>query len=52
MDQDDRFKHVNSDPKFRRLPQKERKVKIDKRFETMFKVSFLDAVNFDSKMQI
>lgn len=40
MEQDDRFKHVNSDPKFRRLPQKDRKVKIDKRFQTMFKVSF------------
>ncbi|XP_065343222.1 ESF1 homolog [Cloeon dipterum] len=39
MQSDDRFKHVSTDPKFRRLPQKERKVKIDKRFQSMFKDS-------------
>lgn len=34
---DERFKHVLSDPKFRRIPKSERKVKIDKRFQSMFK---------------
>ncbi|ORY94387.1 hypothetical protein BCR43DRAFT_557795 [Syncephalastrum racemosum] len=32
---DDRFKHVHSDPRFRRLKKEDRKVKIDKRFESM-----------------
>lgn len=35
--EDERFKHVLSDPKFRRIPKGERKVKIDKRFRSMFK---------------
>ncbi|XP_059471907.1 ESF1 homolog [Neocloeon triangulifer] len=39
MQKDERFKHVASDPKFRRLPQKDRKVKIDKRFQSMFQDS-------------
>lgn len=34
--EDERFKHVLSDPKFRRIPKGERKVKIDKRFRSMF----------------
>lgn len=34
---DQRFAHVESDPKFRRIPKSERKVKIDKRFKSMFK---------------
>lgn len=34
--EDDRFKHIRSDPKFRRIPKTERKVKIDKRFQSMF----------------
>jgi hypothetical protein len=38
MESDARFKHMLSDPKFRRIPRKERKVQIDKRFEAMFKV--------------
>lgn len=36
MDQDDRFKHLATDPKFRRIPKTERKIKIDKRFKSMF----------------
>ncbi|XP_057654219.1 ESF1 homolog [Diorhabda carinulata] len=35
--EDKRFSHIKTDPKFRRIPKKERKVKIDKRFESMFK---------------
>ncbi|GJQ65392.1 hypothetical protein Trydic_g7502 [Trypoxylus dichotomus] len=35
--EDKRFIHVISDPKFRRIPKAERKVKIDKRFKSMFK---------------
>ncbi|XP_033219217.1 ESF1 homolog [Belonocnema kinseyi] len=34
---DDRFTHIFNDPKFRRIPKNERKVKIDKRFQSMFK---------------
>ncbi|GLV37118.1 uncharacterized protein CBL_02052 [Carabus blaptoides fortunei] len=37
MDKDERFKHITTDPKFRRIPKAERKVKIDKRFQSMFK---------------
>lgn len=37
MEEDKRFTHVVSDPKFRRIPKNERKVKIDKRFQSMFK---------------
>lgn len=37
MDKDERFKHIATDPKFRRIPKAERKVKIDKRFQGMFK---------------
>ncbi|KAI4462908.1 hypothetical protein MML48_4g00017144 [Holotrichia oblita] len=35
--EDKRFTHVATDPKFRRIPKAERKVKIDKRFKSMFK---------------
>lgn len=35
--EDERFAHVDLDPKFRRIPKAERKVKIDKRFKSMFK---------------
>ncbi|XP_028133942.2 ESF1 homolog [Diabrotica virgifera virgifera] len=35
--EDSRFAHIKTDPKFRRIPKKERKVKIDKRFQSMFK---------------
>lgn len=35
--EEERFKHVLNDPKFRRIPKSERKVKIDKRFRSMFK---------------
>lgn len=35
--EDQRFTHVATDPKFRRIPKTERKVKIDKRFKSMFK---------------
>ncbi|GAB1607512.1 ESF1 homolog [Argonauta hians] len=35
--EDDRFAHINNDPRFQAVPKKERKVKIDKRFQSMFK---------------
>ncbi|XP_047359852.1 ESF1 homolog [Vespa velutina] len=34
---DKRFAHITRDPKFRRIPKIERKIKIDKRFQSMFK---------------
>lgn len=34
---DKRFAHITRDPKFRRVPKLERKVKIDKRFQSMLK---------------
>lgn len=34
---DSRFAHVAKDPKFRRIPKAERKIKIDRRFQGMFK---------------
>uniref|UniRef100_T1I2H2 NUC153 domain-containing protein n=1 Tax=Rhodnius prolixus TaxID=13249 RepID=T1I2H2_RHOPR len=34
--QDKRFSHVGSDPRFKNLPRKERKIKIDKRFQSVF----------------
>ncbi|KAF0300398.1 Pre-rRNA-processing protein esf1 [Amphibalanus amphitrite] len=34
---DQRFAHVGRDPKFRSMPRKYKKVKIDKRFDAMFK---------------
>lgn len=34
---DKRFAHIARDPKFKRVPKTERKVKIDKRFQSMFK---------------
>ncbi|XP_066588518.1 ESF1 homolog [Prorops nasuta] len=37
MMNDERFAHLARDPKFRRIPKAERKVKIDKRFQSMFK---------------
>ena len=40
MENDNRFQHVSSDPRFRGLPKNQRKVKIDERFKNMFKVSF------------
>ena len=35
--EDQRFAHVKTDPKFRRIPKGARKVKIDSRFKSMFK---------------
>ncbi|CAG0898289.1 unnamed protein product [Darwinula stevensoni] len=35
--EDERFRHIRTDPRFRPLPKNERKVKIDKRFQAMFK---------------
>lgn len=35
--EDQRFKHIVADPKFRRIPKGTQKVKIDKRFKSMFK---------------
>ncbi|XP_029157183.1 ESF1 homolog [Nylanderia fulva] len=37
MLKDARFAHIAKDPKFRRIPKAERKVKIDHRFKDMFK---------------
>lgn len=37
MLKDARFAHIARDPKFRRIPKAERKVKIDRRFKDMFK---------------
>uniref|UniRef100_A0A023F0N8 Uncharacterized protein n=2 Tax=Triatoma infestans TaxID=30076 RepID=A0A023F0N8_TRIIF len=34
--QDKRFSHVGSDPRFKNLPRRERKIKIDKRFQSVF----------------
>ncbi|CAH0560192.1 unnamed protein product [Brassicogethes aeneus] len=34
--EDKRFAHIANDPKFRRIPKNEKKVKIDKRFQGMF----------------
>jgi len=33
---DDRFSHISSDPQFRKTPKSVRKVKIDKRFQSLF----------------
>lgn len=33
---DERFRRVQKDPRFWEMPEKERKVKIDKRFQSMF----------------
>jgi hypothetical protein len=35
--EDKRFTHIATDPKFRHIPKGSRKVKIDKRFQSMFK---------------
>lgn len=37
--EDNRFKHITTDPRFRRIPKGAQKVKIDKRFKSMFKDS-------------
>ncbi|KAL0133751.1 hypothetical protein PUN28_001014 [Cardiocondyla obscurior] len=37
MLKDARFAHIVKDPKFRRIPKAERKIKIDRRFKGMFK---------------
>ncbi|XP_014218188.1 ESF1 homolog [Copidosoma floridanum] len=34
---DERFAHIPNDPRFRRIPKKEVKIKVDKRFRAMFK---------------
>ncbi|KAM4750562.1 ESF1 homolog [Anableps anableps] len=36
QDDDERFRRVQKDPRFWEMPEKERKVKIDKRFQSMF----------------
>lgn len=36
MEEDPRFAHVAIDPRFKRMPRKEKKVKIDERFQKMF----------------
>uniref|UniRef100_A0A3Q2PJJ6 ESF1, nucleolar pre-rRNA processing protein, homolog (S. cerevisiae) n=1 Tax=Fundulus heteroclitus TaxID=8078 RepID=A0A3Q2PJJ6_FUNHE len=35
-DEDERFRRVQKDPRFWEMPEKEHKVKIDKRFQSMF----------------
>ncbi|PSN33362.1 hypothetical protein C0J52_20287 [Blattella germanica] len=34
---DSRFSHITKDPRFKRIPKWEKKIKIDKRFQSMFK---------------
>ncbi|XP_028393448.1 ESF1 homolog [Dendronephthya gigantea] len=36
MEMDERFSHIAKDPRFRKIPNKKRKVKIDSRFQQMF----------------
>lgn len=36
MEEDERFKHLASDPRFRTLRKKQKKVEIDERFQSMF----------------
>lgn len=36
QDVDERFRRVQKDPRFWEMPEKERKIKIDKRFQSMF----------------
>lgn len=45
--QDPRFAHLSWDPKFNRVPKRERKVKIDDRFKSMFNES-----KFQSKTKV
>ena len=47
MDDDPRFKRLRTDPKFRNVPKKERKIKIDQRFQ-----SLLEDKKFGSKVSI
>jgi len=50
IDDDDRFKHIATDPRFRRMRKDEQKIKIDNRFKGMFKDKrFLDQVNIDKR---
>lgn len=36
QEEDERFRRVQKDPRFWEMPEKEQKVKIDKRFQSMF----------------
>ncbi|KAL1459796.1 hypothetical protein WDU94_011750 [Cyamophila willieti] len=47
---DERFKHIAKDPKFKRIPYETKKVKIDKRFQSMFKdEKFIVKYNVDKR---
>lgn len=47
---DPRFAKFSSDPKFRSVPRRERKIKIDPRFKSMFNdKSFVDKVSVDKR---
>ncbi len=47
---DPRFAKFSSDPKFRPVPRRERKIKIDPRFKSMFNdKSFVDKVSVDKR---
>jgi hypothetical protein len=38
---DERFSRALNNPLYRRVPKKEKRVEIDKRFQSMFHVSFM-----------
>merc|ERR1712066_602246 len=47
---DPRFSKLFTDPKYRNVPRKERKVKIDERFQSLFKdKKFVSKVNVDKR---
>ena len=47
---DPRFTKLFTDPKFRNVPKKEKKVKIDQRFQSLFKdKKFVSKVNVDKR---
>ena len=48
--EDSRFSKFNTDPKFRNVPKKQRKVQIDERFQSMFKdKKFVSKVSVDKR---
>lgn len=49
VETDERFAHIHKDPRFRRVPKKERKVKIDSRFQSMFENKFKVKATVDKR---
>ena len=48
--EDSRFSKFSTDPKYRNVPKKQRKVKIDERFQSMFKdKKFVSKVSVDKR---